>query len=150
MNTLTKTVSLAITVASALFLAFPLHAESENSYSYPYNSLYKSAYRFLVLDKGFDIKEENQEMGLIKFVYNDGSMTDTSASLEIIRDSSGKGVSTVRLNIPSISGGTTGMILSELNKKINGDFSGTSANEKIFNTRWINFHRAFTGTFPSK
>jgi len=124
-------ISLSLLAISLLTLAKASNA-SDRLYNYPVEMLFNSTYRFLVLNKGFEVSKENPEIGLIMFTYTGGGVTDKSASVEIVANAAGPGTNRLRVQIPSVSRGTILMLADELNKKIQKDYAEAGKGEMIF------------------
>jgi hypothetical protein len=129
---MTKYVFVLFSITALLLASNDFPAVAQKTYSYSPESLFLSSYRFVTLDKGFEVKRENPEIGLIKFEYSEGAIEDDSASIEIIRNAAGRGKHRLRVQIPSASEATAIVFLNALGDKIEKDFKGPSMDEKIF------------------
>lgn len=106
-------VSLAVAVASA---------RTHQVSPYPLSSVWPAAVRFLRVDRGFPIREKDEEAGYVLFDYTDGPKP-CKASLELIRtiDSEGRDATKMAVSIPELPHRFEQMLLDRLTVKIRDD-----------------------------
>ena len=126
-----KKIKLIVQFLTLLSVCATLQA-AEKVYGYPEDALYQSAYRFLALEKHFQITKENLEIGLIVFTYQEEGNIDKTSSVEIIKDSTLVGGTKVRVQVPSISDATVNLMMDQLNKKIEQDFASAGIGEELY------------------
>lgn len=79
-----RTLSIVTCLSVALFIGGAAEAKTHRDLTYRFNQIWSSAVRFLRVDNGFPIAEQDKKSGYILFEYRDVGRT-MSGSLEIVR-----------------------------------------------------------------
>jgi hypothetical protein len=108
---------LALTLLPAL--TAPALARSTSVLSYPLPDVWSTAVRFVRVDRGYVVKEKDEESGYILFDMVEGSRT-YKASLELIRatDDQGRDSTRAAFSIPDLPRHYETMLLDKLSAKV--------------------------------
>jgi hypothetical protein len=108
-------------IALCLVLAAPgaALARSTAVLSYPLGDVWSTAVRFVRVDRGYTVKEKDEESGYILFEMVEGSKT-YKASLELIRatDDQGRDSTRAAFSIPDLPRHYETMLLDKLTAKV--------------------------------
>jgi len=111
---------LALTLLLSLPLgARPALARSTAILSYPLGDVWSTAVRFVRVDRGYTVREKDEESGYILFDMVEGSRT-YKASLELIRatDDQGRDATRAAFSIPDLPRHFETMLLDKLSTKV--------------------------------
>jgi len=94
-------------------------ARSTAILSYPLGDVWSTAVRFVRVDRGYNVKEKDEESGYILFEMVEGSKT-YKASLELIRatDEQGRDATRAAFSIPDLPRHFETMLLDKLSAKV--------------------------------
>jgi hypothetical protein len=111
----------ALVLAVLLLLPFgrPALARSTAVLSYPLTDVWSTAVRFVRVDRGYTVREKDEESGYILFDMAEGSKT-YKASLELIRatDDQGRDATRAAFSIPDLPRHFETMLLDKLAAKV--------------------------------
>jgi hypothetical protein len=109
----------AIPVLFTVLAARPALARSTAVLSYPLGDVWSTAVRFVRVDRGYPVREKDEESGYILFDMVDGSKT-YKASLELIRatDDQGRDATRAAFSIPDLPRHYETMLLDKLSAKV--------------------------------
>ena len=116
---------LALSIAfasSTLLVGICVEARTPVLVSYPLADVWPTAVRYLRVDKGFPIREKDDDAGYILFEYVDNNHP-TKASLEFVRatDTQGRESTRIVISIPDQPRHVEQMLLDKLVAKIRDD-----------------------------
>ena len=102
-----------------LTLGGAAQARSTAVLSYPLSDVWSTAVRFVRVDRGYTVKEKDEESGYILFDMVEGSKT-YKASLELIRatDDQGRDSTRAAFSIPDLPRHFETMLLDKLSAKV--------------------------------
>ena len=102
-----------------LTLGGSAQARSTAVLSYPLGDVWSTAVRFVRVDRGYAVKEKDEESGYILFDMVEGSKT-YKASLELIRatDDQGRDATRAAFSIPDLPRHFETMLLDKLSAKV--------------------------------
>lgn len=97
----------------------PAHARSTAVLSYPVADIWPTAVRFVRVDRGYTLKEKDEETGYILFEMVEGQRK-YKASLELIRvsDEMGRDATRAAFSIPDLPRHFEVMLLDKLSAKV--------------------------------
>jgi hypothetical protein len=112
----------ALAIAALLLLTVwlrPAEARSTAVLSYPLTDVWSTAVRFVRVDRGYTVKEKDQESGYILFDMVEGSKT-YKASLELIHatDDQGRDSTRAAFSIPDLPRHFETLLLDKLAAKV--------------------------------
>jgi hypothetical protein len=112
----------ALASAFLLLLALgarPALARSTSVLSYPLGDVWSTAVRFVRVDRGYTVREKDEETGYILFDMVEGAKT-YKASLELIRatDDQGRDATRAAFSIPDLPRHYETMLLDKLSAKV--------------------------------
>ena len=112
----------ALALATLLLLPLaprPALARSTAVLSYPLGDVWSTAVRFVRVDRGYTVREKDEESGYILFDMVEGSRT-YKASLELIRatDDQGRDSTRAAFSIPDLPRHFETMLLDKLSAKV--------------------------------
>jgi hypothetical protein len=113
-----RAVAVALVAAAAL-AGRAAHARSTAVLSYPLADVWSSAVRFVRVDRGYTIKEKDEDSGYILFEIGEGGKS-YKASLELIRatDDEGRDATRAAFSIPDLPRHYEVMLLDKLGAKV--------------------------------
>jgi hypothetical protein len=111
--------ALATALLLLLPLARPAQARSTAVLSYPLTDVWSTAVRFVRVDRGYTVREKDEESGYILFDMTEGAKT-YKASLELIRatDDQGRDATRAAFSIPDLPRHFETMLLDKLSTKV--------------------------------
>lgn len=113
---------MAVTALSVLAAGSTAWARTLAIAPYPIADVWPSAVRFLRVDRGFPVREKDDEAGYILFDYADGPKP-CKASIEFIRavDPEGRDATRVAISIPDLPRRYEQMLMDRLIAKVRDD-----------------------------
>lgn len=78
----------------------PANAKSSKSFTYPFSALWSTTVRFIRADRGYPIKDKDEEAGYILFTFpGEGAVKECSAALEIVPHVDEDGFQRIRVQL---------------------------------------------------
>jgi uncharacterized lipoprotein len=131
----TKTLIGVAAISCLLSSASVCRAHTSRETSYPYERLWSTTVRFLRVDNGFSVTEQDKETGYILFEYKNAGQTCIGAMELIPKAKNGAAHVALRLRIQNMPTYVETVLMDKLERKLRDEYGAPPAPRRIRNDR---------------
>lgn len=127
-----------------LSFSLPSRANTSRETTYRYNQLWSAAVRFLRVDNGFSVTEQDKETGYILFEYKEAGRTCIGAMELFPKEQNGTEIIALKLSIQDMPTYVETVLMDKLVRKLRDEYGVPPAPRRIRNEQKKNDSKSKT------